>query len=271
MACCVCGENRWEETRRIIICQNCGFAKARERYFLPRTEKVYNNRYYLGRDYCNYRKERDALMRNFADRLRKIRQYLKEGKILEVGSAYGYFLEEAKPYFTVEGVEVNRTAAEWSQNNLGVRVYCGAFEKAALKGTYNAIVALDTIEHLRRPDLFLRKAYRALTPEGFLFLETGDIGSLLSRIQGDNWRLIHPPEHLSYFSQKTIRMILHKFGFKTLRIDRVTFWRTLAQIFFRLYPRGRQKLPEKVVEWLWKISLPSYTGDLIFVTARKDE
>ena len=58
----------------------------------------------------------------------------------------------------------------------------------------------DTIEHLKRPDLFVQKAAADLRPGGLIALTTGDIGSLNARLRGARWRMIHPPTHLHYFS-----------------------------------------------------------------------
>ena len=47
------------------------------------------------------------LRREFAHSVDFIRNYRRDGKLLELGAAYGFFLMEAARYFDVAGIEVS--------------------------------------------------------------------------------------------------------------------------------------------------------------------
>ena len=44
----------------------------------------------------------------------------------------------------------------------------------------------DTIEHLKRPDLFIKKINKVLKKDGVLALTTGDISSVVAKVRGKN-------------------------------------------------------------------------------------
>lgn len=270
MKCEICDIENWRAGKKIDICKRCGLIKAKKKYFSFPPEKIYALNYYQGGDYLNYQEERDALEKNFSNRLRRIIKIIPRGKLLEVGSAYGYFLQLAKKFYEVEGAECNPTIAKEAEKFVQVKVYPGQFELLRLKNNhYDLIVALDTIEHLKSPSKFLKKCHRLLKPEGFLFLETGDIGSFIAKLQGEKWRLIYPPEHLYYFSQQTLKMLLEKTGFKVVKSERVWFWRTASQIFFKLFPGRFKRCPGFLKNIPKNIIVPLNSGDLIFVTAQR--
>lgn len=244
--------------------------RAADRYYQSDFAALYSSNYYQNGDYHNYKWEEVALKRNFADRLSRIRRFIPTGKLLEVGSAYGFFLELAQKYFEVEGVEMDTETAEKVGERLGVKVYGGDFLSQNFSKKYDVIVTLDTIEHVASPRKFLQRCQRLLNPGGYLFLETGDVEAFVPRIRDERWRLVYPPAHLSYLSAKTLTMFLEKAGFRTVTVERLWFWRSLAQVVYKVLPSLAKRLPPLVMRGLSKISFPTYTGDLIFVAAQKN-
>ena len=115
---------------------------------------------------------------------------------------------------------------------------------------------------------FLEKCHNLINRGGYLFIETGDIGALLPRIQRGAWRLVQPPQHLCYFSLDTLSRILRIAKFEVIYTKRVTFWRSIPQTFYRLHPHLYKKLSPWVSNLLSKIIFPINTGDLIFVVAK---
>ncbi len=124
----------------------------------------------------------------------------------------------------------------------------------------------DTIEHLKSPDVYLKKIYTFLKPGGIIVIETGDIGSWLAKIQGGKWRLITPPTHLNYFSNDTLAEILKRDHFQVLEKCYVPFHRTLRQTIFR-FTRNKKFLD--LFNKLLKTTFAVNTYDLLFVIARK--
>jgi SAM-dependent methyltransferase len=268
MKCPVCTNETWKPFKgnKLLTCCHCGFVRAADKYYEPPTEHIYTASYYAGVDYYNYDAEKDSLKKNFLNRLSIIKKYIEHGDLLEVGCAYGYFLVEAKKCFKVTGLEVNAALAAKVEQDLNIKVYGGSFETTHFEGKcFDAIVALDVIEHIKDPKSFIVKCAELLKKDGYLFIETLDIGSLLPRLQGENWRLVHPPEHLSYFSYGTLSKLLTDNGFTLVESQRVWFWRSLGQIAFRLNPTFIKFMPKM----LQRLNIPLNTFDLIFIVAKK--
>ena len=67
-------------------------------------------------------------------------------------------------------------------------------------------------------------------PRGYLLLTTGDVSSLLPRLQGKAWHLIHPPTHVHYSSRKTITSLLKRLQFEVVDIKYPDVWRSDRQL-----------------------------------------
>ncbi|MGY0570429.1 class I SAM-dependent methyltransferase [Bradyrhizobium sp. RDM12] len=145
----------------------------------------------------------EAVLRiEFARSVRFLLQYIPKGaKILEVGSAYGFFLLEAEKFFTAEGIEISEEAAKFARSR-GLAVRTGLVSEQVLHemGKFDAIVLFDVIEHLPDPHATLALCWQHLNPGGVIVFTTGDFGSIPARAGMKNWRLMTPPQHL-FFSR----------------------------------------------------------------------
>lgn len=81
------------------------------------------------------------------------------------------------------------------------------------------LIWLDNVlEHVPRPEPFLDKVFGALKPGGFLLIEVPNDGSPLQKflhdkhlIEREFWHAY--PEHLSYFTETSLRSLLQSHGF----------------------------------------------------------
>ncbi len=152
--------------------------------------------------------------------LKKIGRVRKGGRLLEVGCATGFLVDEAgKAGWEAQGVEVSPWAAQWAREKLGLKVTPGTLEQARFPSNYfDAVVMVDVIEHLCAPRQALTEVRRILKPDGVLCLSAPDIESLMSRILRARWWGIQH-SHLFYFSRATLSKMLDAAGFKPLRFD----------------------------------------------------
>ena len=269
LACIICNQNNWISTcKNLIRCKYCGLTRSTDQHFLQNFKKLYDTKYYQGRDYYNYQLEEKALTKNFKHRLSIIRAYKNKGVMLDIGCAYGYFLKEARKIgFNGYGIEINPQTSNLAHQNSGCHVYTGNLIQVQFKHKkFDVVTLFDVIEHLPEPQKYLQKIYRLLKPGGILVIETGDINSPLAKLQKGSWRLIIPQIHLFYFSTTTLTHLLLKTGFKILHYQKVGFWRTVGQIGYRSFGQIIiNLLPKKLLR------LPLYlnTGDLVLLIAQK--
>jgi SAM-dependent methyltransferase len=100
--------------------------------------------------------------------------------------------------------------------------------------SFDAITAWDVLEHLSRPREALREIHRALKPGGRLVLTTGDVGSWLARVSGPKWHLYTLPEHLYFFSRRSLEILLGSEGFEVERMRSERAYYTLGYLIERL-------------------------------------
>ena len=263
-ACIACGEHAHVPyVRSLVACRTCGMV-----YFpglLTREENIalYGPKYFLSAEYAHYLADRSIHEVNFRDRIRTLRQWLPQGKhLFEIGSAYGFFLNLAKHYWHVEGCDIAEEPCRYAQSSFDLDIHCGEFADLPLpEQSVDALCMWDTIEHIDALDRTLTQAARVLRPGGILALTTGDIGSVLARVQGSRWRQIHPPTHLWYFSRKTLFHTLERFGFESKWSRHIGIWRSVSQIV--------HGLTGHTVPALSRMAIPLNTYDLLMVIARR--
>ena len=276
-ACLVCGAAVFEpylgDLRR---CRACGFVTA-ELDAAPDAAALYGDGYFQGEEYLDYERDKVFLQRNFGQRLADVTKRVPGGRLLEIGSAYGFFLDLARAHFDVVGYEVNRTAARHAREVLGLDVRTGDFlygDDDDGSAPFDAVVMWDVVEHLARPDRFLARIARLTRPGAALFITTGDVGSLVARWRGRRWRMIHPPTHLHYFSRATLTRLLARQGFCTVETRAIPVARSIRQMLYSVLVLrlGQPRLYEAVaarVPATWGIGLNTF--DIMLMVAERAE
>ena len=74
--------------------------------------------------------------------------------------------------------------------------------------TFDLIVFWDVMEHLNDLEGTLNKAYGLLKPRGMIFIGTLNQQGISLRLKGQNAYVVHPPEHLLYYSSAGLRKAL---------------------------------------------------------------
>jgi 2-polyprenyl-3-methyl-5-hydroxy-6-metoxy-1,4-benzoquinol methylase len=227
--CNLCGSDRTSKKMDIqeyslLCCENCDF------YFLDpipthqELEKLYSPGYYSSLDsnqlgYTNYKEDVDLIILTAIQRYRLITSKIKPKsnfKLLDIGCAYGYYLDLARLYgWDVMGVELNpeavREASEIFKLDIKPgRVHDHAFEDAS----FDLITCWDLVEHLQDPKAFFQENNRILKTGGSLVLTTPDISSLPSRVMGKRWMGYKTIEHIHFFSKETLSKYFEKTGFE---------------------------------------------------------
>lgn len=221
-------------------CADCGH---RFLWPVPAEEELrrfYERDYFRSADssapgYSAYDDEGENLRRTFRERLTLLPP--PPGRLLEVGSATGYFLEQAGlAGWDVEGLEPSHWASEYARNVLGQPVATTTLEDAHLAPeSYDLVVAWEVLEHLSQPREFLHEVRRVLRPGGSFAFSTPDCGSFVARATAGRWPgWKKVPEHLSFFDRKRLRRLVQEVGFEVVRERYVSLHVRLGFAFERL-------------------------------------
>jgi 2-polyprenyl-3-methyl-5-hydroxy-6-metoxy-1,4-benzoquinol methylase len=220
----------------ILQCRECRLGRTETASFDP--SSYYTGDYFAGGHsdgYADYLGAEPVLRREFARTVEFIRKYCPRGRLLDVGCAYGFFLQEAKPFFEVAGIELAEDAAAHGRRS-GLNVLAGVADESSLAqlGGIDVIVLLDVIEHLPSPRDTLALCARHLVPGGIIVVTTGDFGSLSARLAGARWRLMTPPQHLWFFSGESMRRMAGSLGLEVEHFDHPWKIVPLSLIAFQL-------------------------------------
>jgi 2-polyprenyl-3-methyl-5-hydroxy-6-metoxy-1,4-benzoquinol methylase len=258
--CGLCASNRnklcyYKWNFPIVKCLECGFVETVVQDDLD-LSSIYSEEYYDGgkKDgYVDYKASQAILEKEFEELLVYLEKFITNHSVLvELGSAYGFLLKMAKSRFKrVVGFEISEPSIEYClQQGLEVYPVSDLQKELPSIAPVDVLVMLDTIEHVEKPLELLESLFKSMNKGGIIVLTTGDIGSLYGKITGKNWRLMTPPQHLSFFSVDTLSKMLKKAGFEIVVAEKpwkkVPLKLVIYQIISRLGFKNTsfvQKLP----------------------------
>ena len=99
-------------------------------------------------------------------------------------------------------------------------------------------------------------------------ISTGDWESIIARVLKKHWRLITPPQHLFYFSRRTMTSLLEKIGFRVIYCARP--WKSVPLGLATYQFGNRMGLRLSMLESLNWLAVPVNLFDTIHVIARKE-
>lgn len=199
---------------KLLICKNCGFVFME---IIPDTQTLIN--YYANYSY-QVEKEIPAATRiSYNKLLDKLEKYRKNNILIDYGCGRGWFLKEAqKRGWNVIGIEISEKAIELNKKN-GISVFHSLQEiNPEYLGKVDVITSFEVIEHFANPHEFISQSYIYLRKNGLFYITTPNFNKTLLRIHLNNHHYICYPEHLSYFSVKTLNYLFDMYRFKKHKI-----------------------------------------------------
>jgi len=276
--CVVCGGLQQKPLYTgILQCETCGHVFADLSLNDEELLKIYHKSYFSGDEYSDYVADKQVIQKNFALRMKVLKRFLdpdRHKKVLEVGSAYGFFLEMIYDQFEhVSGIDITEDGVRHARDQLNLDVVQADLLQYDYQDRLFDVVCLwDTIEHLRCPNLYLEKISRHMPADGLIAITTGDIDSLNARLKKEHWRLIHPPTHIHYFSKRTLARLLRNYGFEVIYNSYSGFYRSMKNVAYNVLVlrRSNQKfynLLERLGAYHFDFYLNMY--DIMYVIAKK--
>jgi 2-polyprenyl-3-methyl-5-hydroxy-6-metoxy-1,4-benzoquinol methylase len=247
-------------------------------------EQIYDEDYFSNRadrsdrhGYADYLRDASLHRANARRRLRLLGARMQQpGRLLDVGCAAGFFVDEARRAgWEASGMDVSTAMVEWARSELGVPVACASFAHGDLAlPPLDVITMWDYIEHSIDPRCDLGKAREHVRPGGILALSTGDIGTLSARLAGQRWHLLTPEHHNFFFETRTLRRLLHETGFDVLEARHRASLYSIAHVLYKLgtfralgpFSRTASRLGRSS---LGSAGIPLNLYDIVTVVARR--
>jgi SAM-dependent methyltransferase len=229
VTCAVCshafgpaGHIRWtKDGYDIVRCPSCGLLFRRVLPTQADLDEIYGLEYFQGgaEGYLDYVADEEVHRLSARRRLDLLEQVVSRGRLLDVGAAAGFFVDEArKRGWDAAGIDVSEPMVEWGRRELGAPLERQVLGDLA-GGAFDALTMWDYIEHALEPAADLQHAHERLRPGGVLALSTGDSSTLVARASGSRWHLLTPRHHNFFFSAATLSRLLAQSGFELVSLD----------------------------------------------------
>ena len=224
-SCALCGapERRHlldKDGYPIARCRSCGLVQVDVELGRDELEAIYGEDFFTEEElFYDYGAQRDLRLESGASLAGVLAGLVPGGRLLDVGSAAGFFIEAASRHYEVTGVEFSPFAADFARREFGHRVLTGDVTEVGLDGEqFDVVTMWATVEHMADPLAAVKTVASLTRPDGLFVLSTGDVTSPLARMDLRAWNLMLPPYHLFFFSPKTIDLLLRTAGFRLRRI-----------------------------------------------------
>jgi len=189
-------------------CSHCGFVFSGRNPTLAEIESHYEG--YSRNDYLS-----PITIKRYHEILDVFEAVRKTNRILDVGCGIGYFLDVAKTRgWEVYGTEYTESAVKICEDK-GIIMNSGALNpKNYAAESFDVITSFEVIEHINTPNEEIARIYSLLRKGGYFYVTTPNFNSLLRYYLGAKYNVIGWPEHLSYYTPKTLTALMLNHGFK---------------------------------------------------------
>jgi 2-polyprenyl-3-methyl-5-hydroxy-6-metoxy-1,4-benzoquinol methylase len=200
------------EASHLCKCKSCGFVFAQAIPTMEELEKHYEG--YSRNDYLS-----PVTIKRYNELLDYFEQFRKTGKLIDVGCGIGYFLEEAKKRgWEVYGTEYTDEAIQICESK-GITMKKGKLNPADFKSeSFDIITSFEVIEHINNPQEEIQNFNQILRKGGLVYMTTPNWNALLRYRLKAAYNVIVYPEHLSYYTPRTIKLLFKSLGFKASKV-----------------------------------------------------
>ena len=235
--CLSCGSEElefWSEARDIeyfsteerFTYQRCLFCDALSISPVPehKLAQIYPPNYnsFVSREPSLVERIKEALDRRLFRRL--LRPMTKESlTALDVGGGTGWLLTQARrvePRLSYTLIVDIDTGAEAHALAAGHDYFCGRIEDFKSEQSFDLILMLNLIEHVRNPVAVLSAVRNLLAPEGRLLIKTPNYDSIDARLfRHRNWGGYHCPRHWVLFTPESFSRAAEQAGLRLLDLQ----------------------------------------------------
>jgi SAM-dependent methyltransferase len=147
-----------------------------------------------------------------------ITKRLSGGNLLDLGCGDGHILLSFPASFTPFGIDisVNEAADQDFRSRGGYAVTASCVEglRGFSDGFFAAASLRSYLEHESQPLRVLQNLWRALAPGGIAVVKVPNYGSWNRKLMGSRWCGFRYPDHLNYFTPKSLAAMADKAGFE---------------------------------------------------------
>jgi len=148
-----------------------------------------------------------------------IARYAAPGNVIDIGCGSGERSLDLSDDFVPYGIEISDALAAKAKIILasrgGTAIHAPASDglNQFTDGFFTGATLRAYLEHEAQPKAVLNALYRVLAPRGIAIVKVPNYGSLNRRVMGRNWCGFRWPDHLNYFTPKSLAAMAGAAGF----------------------------------------------------------
>ncbi|HRH63971.1 MAG TPA: class I SAM-dependent methyltransferase [Bacteroidia bacterium] len=211
-SCTVCGSNsipalNGYEAAHLCKCSNCTFVFTKK---IP-TESELIAHY---ETYPRTNSISAITIKRYNELLDTLEKFRNTNNLIDVGCGDGFFLETAKRRdWNVYGTEYTDQALKICKEK-GIHMHQGKLDAINYPPNFfDVITSFEVIEHINNPKEELQHFSKILRKGGAVYVTTPNFNSVSRYTLKSKWNVIEYPEHLSYYTQKTLSYLFRSENF----------------------------------------------------------
>lgn len=228
-------------------CSNCSL-----RFTQDVPDEASIGRYYQSSDYISHTNTDKGLINKIYQRVRKhtlnqkadliIGETAKQGKILDIGSGIGAFLNtmQKKGWETV-GIEPDEGARQQAKNLFDLHLNETNVLEQLSANSFEAITLWHVLEHVHQLHSYVERLKLLLKPNGKIFIAVPNYESADSLIYKLYWAAYDVPRHLYHFAPKSIEALMQQHGLKVSSKKPMWFDSFYISLLSSKYKNGKTK------------------------------
>jgi len=173
------------------------------------------------KDISNMTEVQTKMLEDTVRRSKLVKKLVKKGRILEIGSGHGFFLEMMeKQGYKMTGIEISREKRKIARQitrcqvlNVDINNEIPHFKP------FDAIVMFHVIEHIIDPNNFLKNIRNFLKSKGKIIIEVPNSDDFQIKLNQSYNRFYWQRAHISYFTPSVLKSLLKKIGFNNIKIQ----------------------------------------------------
>jgi len=218
-SCLICNGKNLRELKNykkhnLVKCDHCSFIFASD---IPTEETLAN--YYSKYSYESAQFLSPSTIQSYNELLDEFEKYRKTNRILDVGCGAGFFLEQSKKRgWEVHGTEYSDSAIQLCKRNK-IDVKEGQLNPENYdRIEFDVVTSFEVIEHINNPIEETGNIFGILRKGGLFYCTTPNFNSIERQCLKDKYNIISYPEHLSYYTPKSLGFLLTQQGFEKEKI-----------------------------------------------------
>jgi SAM-dependent methyltransferase len=241
----------------LCACEKCKFVFAAK---IPTYDE-------LLKEYAKYGRSNSIspiTISRFSDLLKSFEKYKINNNIIDIGAGDGHFIGLAKKNgWNAYATEFDDASVQLCKEK-EVIVHKGKLNTENYSENYfDVIYSSEVIEHINNPLEEINNFRKILRTGGLVYVTTPNYNSISHKILKNKWNVFNYPEHLCYYTPKTLEKLFVDNGFKKVSIETTGF--SPARYFksTKLDPNEvsntsqnstDELLREKMeTKWMWKV------------------